>query len=167
MKAALYARYSTDKQRDASIEDQFRNCQAYAEREGWEVIARYADRGISGADAGRPQYQAMLADAKAGKFNVLLMDDLSRLSRDEVETRRALRRLPFWGVRVIAVSDGYDSESKGHKVHAGVRGLINEIYLDDLREKTHRGLTGQALKGFNTGGRCYGYRHIPIEDATR
>ena len=65
------------------------------------------------------------------------------------------------------MSDGFDSDSKGYKIHAGVRGLINEIYLDDLREKTHRGLTGRAVKGYNTGGRCYGYRHVPIEDGTR
>ena len=45
--------------------------------------------------------------------------------------------------------------------------MMNEIYLDDLAEKTHRGRTGQALKGFNCGGRAYGYRHIPITDPSK
>ncbi len=167
MKAALYGRYSTDKQREASIEDQFRNCKRHAEHEGWLIMARYKDGAVSGATADRPNYQAMLADAQAGAFDLLLVDDLSRLSRDDVELKQTVRRFRYWGSRIVGVSDGFDSDSKGYKIHAGVRGLINEIYLDDLREKTHRGLTGQALNGFNTGGRCYGYRHIPIEDGTR
>ena len=82
MRTALYARYSTDKQRESSIEDQFRNCVQYAERESWQITARYKDGAISGATADRPGYQAMLADAQAGAFDVLVVDDLSRLSRD-------------------------------------------------------------------------------------
>ena len=167
MKAALYARYSTDKQREASIDDQYRNCEQYAEREGWTITERYKDEAVSGAKNDRPGYQQMLSDAKAKRFDVLLVDDLSRLSRDDVEMKQVIRRFKFWGIRIIGVSDGFDSDSKGHKIQAGVRGLMNEIYLDDLRDKTHRGLTGQAIKGNNCGGRSYGYQHIPIEDPTQ
>jgi site-specific DNA recombinase len=167
MKAAIYARYSTDKQREASIEDQYRNCQHHAERQGWTVTKRYADKAVSGSKNDRVQYQQMLADAKAKTFDVLLVDDLSRLSRDDVETKQAIRRLRFWGIRIVGVSDGFDTGSKGYKIHAGMRGLINEIYLDDLAEKTHRGLTGQALKGNNAGGLPYGYRSVQVEDGHR
>ena len=166
-RAAFYARYSSDKQRDASIEDQFRNCESYAKREDLEVVARYEDRGVSGADANRTGYRRMLADAGEEQFDVLVVDDLSRLSRDDVEFKQTIRRLTFMEVRVVGVSDGFDSFGKGARVHAGVRGLINDIYLEDLREKTHRGLAGRALEGKNTGGRCYGYRHVPIEDPNR
>ena len=167
MKATAYCRYSTDKQRETSIEDQRRNCERFAEREGWQITTLYADKGMSGTRSDRPEYQQMLADAKNRAFDVLLVDDLSRFSRDQVETEQSLRRLEHWGIRVVGVSDGYDSQSKSRKVQRGVRGLVNELYIDDLREKTHRGLTGQALKGNNCGGRAYGYRHIPIEDPTR
>ncbi len=167
MKAATYARFSTDMQRDASIDDQCRNCARFAEREGWKVVAAYDDRGMSGTRTDRPGYQRMLTDAKARAFDVLLVDDLSRLARDSVENETVLRRLEHWGIRVVGVSDGYDSASKGRKMQRGMRGIINEAYIDDLREKTHRGLTGQALKGSNCGGRSYGYKHIPIEDPTR
>jgi len=167
MRAAIYARYSSDKQREASIEDQGRNAERYAEREGWNITTRYADRAISGSVKDRPDYQRMLKDAEAHAFDVLLADDLSRLSRDDVEMKQVVRRFRFWGVRIVGISDGFDSDSKGHKVHAGVRGLINEIYLDDLRDKTHRGLTGQALKGNNCGGKSYGYHHVPIEDPSQ
>jgi len=167
MKAATYSRYSSDQQRETSIADQRRNCQRYAEREGWKIVAQYEDKAISGSKRDRAGYQQMLADAEAKAFDVLLVDDLSRFSRDDIETKTAIRRLKHWGVRLIGVSDGFDSDSKGAKVQASVRGLMNELYLDDLAEKTHRGLTGKALAGFNTGGRAYGYRHIPIEDKTK
>ncbi len=164
MRAVFYARYSTDRQRESSIEDQFRNCMRLVKHEGWEVVKRYRDEAISGSTSNRPDYKKMLADADEDLFDILIVDDLSRLSRDDIEMKQVIRRFVFWGIRIIGVSDGYDSDSKGAKVHAGVRGLINEIYLDDLREKTHRGLSGNAIKGLNCGGRSYGYRHIPEED---
>ena len=167
MRVATYARYSSDRQREASIEDQFRNCVRLCERDNWDIVARYSDEAISGSRIDRPSYQAMLAAAKAKGFDVLVVDDLSRLSRDDVEMKQLIRRFRFWGLRIIGVSDGFDSNSKGYKIQAGVRGLMNELYLDDLREKTHRGLTGQALKGNNCGGRAYGYRHVAETEPNR
>lgn len=167
MKCATYARYSTDMQREASIADQVRNCEKYAQREGWQIIRSYADKGISGTKTDRPQYQQMLADAQAHQFDCLLVDDLSRLHRDDIETKQTIRRFRFWKVRLIGVSDGFDSNAKGYKLIAGMRGMLNDVYIDDLREKTHRGMAGQALAGLNSGGRVYGYRHIPIEDPKR
>ena len=161
---ATYARFSTDKQRDSSIEDQVRNCTNYANRHQWAVAHRFEDRGISGASKDRPGYCAMLKAAQAGEFDILLVDDLSRLSRDDIETKQVIRRFKYQGLRIVGVSDGYDSSAKGEKIQASMRGLMNELYLDDLREKTHRGMTGQAICGNNTGGRCYGYVHRAIED---
>lgn len=167
MKAAFYARFSSDLQRATSIEDQFRNCCKRAELEGWAVVATYADAAMSGTDANRPQYRAMLEAAARREFDVLIVDDLSRLTRDAVECERAIRRLEFIGLRIIATSDGYDSTSKARKVHRGFKGLMNEIFLDDLRERVHRGLTGQAQKHFWCGGRPYGFRLKPVLDPTR
>lgn len=167
MKAAIYARYSGDKQREASIDDQVRNCTQYAGREGLQVVQVYHDKAMSGASAARPGYQSMLAAATQSEFGVLLVDDLSRLSRDDIEMKRVLRKLVWQGMRIVGVSDGYDSARKGHKIHAGFKGLMNEMFLDDLRDRTHRGMTGQAIKGFNCGGRTYGYKNVPIEDPER
>lgn len=166
-KAGFYGRISTDKQRRESVDDQFRKCEQYAKREGWKITARYSDLGISGSRTDRPQYQAMLAAAVRKEFDVLLVDDLSRLGRDQVETEKAARRLQFHGIRVIAVADGYDSNAKSSKVHRGVKSLMNEIYLDDLRDKTLRGLEGQVLKHFWAGGRPYGYALHAITDASQ
>ena len=167
MKAAIYARYSGDHQRESSIDDQVRNCTRYIDAESFIVSKHYHDKAITGAVKARPGYLQMLKDAEARVFDVLVVDDLSRLSRDDYEMKGVLRRLQWQGVRVIGVSDGYDSARKGHKIHAGFKGLMNEMFLDDLRDKTHRGMTGQALKGYNCGGRTYGYRNVPIEDAAR
>ena len=166
-RAVIYARYSTDKQKDASIDDQVRNCKQFAEDKGFVVVNIYSDQAISGSNNRRPDYLQMYADGEAKKFDVLLVDDLSRLSRNDLEMKRIVNRFKFWGLRIVGISDGFDSDSKSYKIQSSVRGLINEVYLDDLRDKTHRGMTGQALKGNNCGGRCYGYKHIVEEDLIR
>ncbi|HKO88319.1 MAG TPA: recombinase family protein [Burkholderiales bacterium] len=160
MRAATYARYSSSRQRDTSIDDQERMTGRAIEHHGFALATRYADRAESGADCGRTDYQRMLDDAKARKWDVLVVDDLSRLARDEVEGPLTLRRLKFWGVRVISVGDGYDNASKGSRSQAGFRGLMNAIYLEDLAEKTHRGLEGQVLRGGIASAAPYGYRIV-------
>lgn len=156
MRTAAYARFSTDTQRDASIEDQLRNIRAHCARMGWPDPVVFADKAISGARTDRPEYQKLMHQAR--RFDVILVDDLSRFSRDSVETQQQIRRLKFAGVRVVGVCDGIDTANKGHKVGVGLRGLMSEVYLDDLADKTHRGLTGRALAGASAGGLPYGYR---------
>lgn len=157
MRTAAYARYSSDAQREASIRDQLRNIETYCERAGWPVPALFQDQAISGSRTDRPGYQAMLDAARDGRFDVLLVDDFSRLSRDHVEAAQAVRTLKFLGIRLIGVSDGLDTARAGYKLETGFRGLMAELYLDDLAEKTHRGLMGQALEGYSAGGLPYGY----------
>lgn len=160
MKIAAYARYSSDQQRPESIQDQLRNCRAYAGRMGWPEPILYSDEAVSGSLSERSGYQRMLADAQARSWDVLLVDDLSRLSRDQIETAKTVRLLQYWGIRLIGVSDGLDTEQKGYKIHAGMRGMMAELYLDELAEKTHRGLMGRALAGSSAGGLPYGYRRV-------
>ena len=153
-RAAIYARFSTDKQRDTSVEDQFRVCRQRAESLGLAIVAHHKDDGVSGSTPvdGRAGGVLLLADAMAGRFEVLLLEGLDRLSRDSVEQERIVRRLEHRGIRIIGVSDGYDSDSgASRKIYRGMRGLINEIFLDDLRAKTHRGLAGQVERGFTRG----------------
>lgn len=166
MRVAFLGRYSKDSQREASIEDQYRVCSYHDLAVRYGIARRYEDKAISGARDDRPEYQRMLADAKAGLFDVLLVEDLSRLDRSG-QTKQIIKRLKHWRVRVIGVSEGFDSDVKGYKVHVTFAELKNETFLDDLSEKTHRGLFGQAAKGHNAGGRSYGYKHIPIENPLR
>ena len=159
--AAIYTRYSSDRQRETSLEDQAHACNARAESEGWTVAKVYADAAISGARQDRPQYQAMLAEA-GRDWHILLVEDLSRLSRDEVEGVQSVRRLEHRGVRVIGVSDGYDSDRPGRTAQRSVRALLSALYLEDLAHRTHRGQEGQVRRGYRAGGLPYGYR--PVRD---
>lgn len=167
MKVALYARYSTDNQREASIEDQLRNCQRLVERERFEVVATFKDEAISGAKADRPGYLALLEAAKNRDFDLIVVEEVSRLWRDQEEQWRAVKRLEYWGVHIQGVNDGVNTRSEGYGLLLSIRGAMNEEARREIAKRTHRGLTGQALKGFNAGGRSYGYRHVPIEDPTR
>ncbi|MCO5761914.1 MAG: recombinase family protein [Chromatiaceae bacterium] len=167
MLAAIYCRYSSDRQRETSLADQETVCRRRAQAEGWVVDEVYADAAISGSRQDRPRYRDLLADAAAGLWSILLVEDLSRLSRDEVEGIQAVRRLEHRGVRVIGVSDGYDSSRPGRTAQRGVRALLSSLYLEDLAFRTHRGQEGQAKRGFHAGGLAYGYRSVRGDEGSK
>ena len=158
MRAAIYARYSTDQQNAKSTADQRRLCEAKLP-DGAQVVSFHADEAVSGSTpiARRPGGRALLADVLAKRIDLLLVESLDRLSRDQVDLESTVRRIERVGIRIIGVADGYDSQAGGRKVLRTMRGLIGELYLDDLREKTRRGLTGKALAGFAVTGPAYGY----------
>lgn len=157
MRTVTYARYSSDSQREASLDDQVRNCAQYCTRAGWPAPAVFSDAAMSGTHAERPGYRALIEAIESGRFDVLLVDDMSRLSRDTAESGRILRRLSWHNVRLIGVSDGTDTSRDGHELDTGILAVINEHYVRDLAKKTHRGLTGRALDGASAGGLPYGY----------
>src|SRR5215470_19531024 len=156
MRAALYARYSTDQQSEASVEDQIRVCERLAKRHGLTVVARYHDRAASGGTADRPGYQELLAAARARALDVILCEDLSRLWRNPAEQGPRLAELQDLGVHIVTVS-GLDSRQPGFKVIAGVMGSVNELARDEAAYRSRRGLEGLARQQKSTGGRAYGY----------
>jgi site-specific DNA recombinase len=158
MKAAIYARFSTDKQREASIEDQKRVCRDYAKRENLTIVRIFSDEGESGSNAERPGYLEMLAAARNDEFNVILCEDVSRLWRDEVEQPRCVAELRFYDKHIIGINDGIDTRREGYEFLLAVKGAQNAGYRKDIGKRTHRGLAGKALNGEHTGGKAYGYR---------
>jgi site-specific DNA recombinase len=170
MRVACYARYSSDLQRATSIEDQLRVARRYAEGEGWTIDETqiFSDAGISGASIdGRPGLQALLAAAarRPLPFDVVLVDDSSRVARDIADAVRILQTLKFFGVRVIYISQHIDSASDQAETLVAVHGMVDSLYLTEARKKIRRGLEGQHARGFATGGKTFGYRSIPIPDA--
>jgi site-specific DNA recombinase len=151
-RAVIYARYSSDNQRDASIEDQVRQCRARIDQEGWQRGQVYSDHAISGATTLRPGYQKMLEDARAGRFEVLVAEALDRLSRDQENIAGLFKQLSFAGVRLITLSEGEIGE-----LHVGLKGTMNALFLKDLAQKTRRGLEGRIRQGKSGGGLCFGY----------
>jgi hypothetical protein len=75
-----------------------------------------------------------------------------------------MQRLKFWGIRVIYISQGIDSDSEQAEPLVAVHGLIDSLYLKELAKKIRRGLAGQQERGFATGGRTFGYRTIAVPD---
>ena len=168
MRCGVYTRFSSDSQHPASIDDQLLACRRYAAQQGWQVLGahEYVDEALSGVGVEhRPAYRRLLA-ALAGPppFEVLLVDDLSRLSRDAAEILRLVRLLQGLGVKLISVADGIETGHKLSKLVVSMKAVINELYLDDLRDRTLRGLHGRFARGLHAGGRIYGYRAAPMVD---
>lgn len=161
-KAALYARYSSDLQSPHSIDDQWLVCRELAAREGWEIVAHYHDDAVSGASMrGRAGMVQLLADARAGRFNILCAEALDRISRDQEDIAHVDKLLRFNGITLHTVAEGLTNE-----MHIGLKGAMNALFLKDLADKTRRGLRGRVEKGQSGGGLAYGYDVVSGPDAT-
>ncbi len=168
MSVAVYAGYSSENQRPQSIEDQLRNCFAYADRRNITVSREhiYRDEAVSGALVTRPGLDSLTKAVEQGRVKTVLVDDLSRLFRDNTAFANLMADFKFHGVEVISVSDGISSLDDSATLSFGMRGVINEMYLEDLARKTHRGQAGQASKGSFMGSPPFGYkRPIPVGDS--
>ncbi|MFD1193810.1 recombinase family protein [Seohaeicola saemankumensis] len=151
-RVAIYARFSSALQSEASIDDQLRICRERAEREGWTVTEIFTDMAISGASMQRPGVQRLMDEASRGQFDIIVAEALDRLSRDQADVATLFKRLSFHGVRIVTLSEGEISE-----LHVGLKGTMNQLFLKDLAAKTHRGLRGRVEQGRSGGGNSYGY----------
>ena len=153
MRVAIYARYSSDSQREASIADQFRMCRLRAEKEGWQVIEEYSDHAISGSSMiQRPGIQAVIMDSARGRFDMILAEALDRISRDQEDIAGIYKRMRYADVKMFTLSEGEISE-----LHVGLKGTMNALFLKDLADKTRRGQRGRVEAGKSGGGNAYGY----------
>lgn len=161
MKAAIYARYSTDKQTELSIEAQYRACREYALKEGYEIVKEYADEAISGKSTiSRAAYQRMMRDAKQQKFDAILIHKYDRIARNLGDHVNLANRLDEYGIRLIAVAQDY-GEGKEAKLMRSMQWILSEYYIDNLAEEARKGLKEIALKGLHTGGVApFGYKVI-------
>jgi site-specific DNA recombinase len=160
MRVAIYARYSSDNQRDASIEDQVRQCRKRVHSEEWQETDVYADHSISGASTLRPGYQKMLKDARSGAFDILVAEALDRLSRDQEDIAGLYKKLSFASIKLVTLAEGEVNE-----LHVGLKGTMNALFLKDLAQKTHRGLEGRVRQGKSGGGNAFGYDVVKKTDA--
>ena len=154
MRVAIYARYSTDMQKEASIEDQVRLCKKKIDAEKWTFVDTYSDSGISGSlnETKRPDYGRLLADMAQDRFDIILTEALDRLSRDQEDISRLYKHATYFGVKLVTISDGEIGT-----MHIGLKGTMSALFLEELAAKTHRGLEGRIEKGRSAGGRAFGY----------
>jgi site-specific DNA recombinase len=155
--AAVYARFSSDLQRDRSITDQFALCEGFAKREGIKIVARFSDRAKSGASMfDRDGLIELREAAKRREFNAIIVESLDRLSRDQEDLAGLYKRLSHYGVEILTVNEG-----KTSAIHVGIRGLFGSLFLADLGAKIKRGHDGRVREGRFPGAVTYGYDRVP------
>jgi len=119
------------------------------------LVQVFQDQAVSGATSLRPGYQALLAAARDGGFDVVLAEALDRLSRDQEDIAALFKRMRFAGIRIVTLAEGEITE-----LHVGLKGTMNALFLKDLADKTRRGLRGRIEAGRSAGGNAYGYRVV-------
>ena len=171
MKAVIYARYSSDNQREESIEGQIRECTAFAEKNDLTILKHYIDRAYSARTDHRPAFQEMIKDSDKHLFDMVIVWKLDRFSRDRYDSARYKVLLKKNNVRVVSATEVISSGADGILLESVLEGFA-EYYSADLAEKVTRGMTENALKcKFNGGSMPIGYvideeQHFQIDPLT-
>ena len=157
MNAVIYARYSSDNQREESIEGQLRECKAFAKAKGLQIVGTYIDRALSAKTDNRPQFQKMIRDSAQKKFELVIVWKLDRFSRNRYDSARYKAVLKKNGVRVVSATEAISEGAEGILLESLLEGMA-EYYSAELGEKVLRGMTDNALKcKYNGGGLLTGY----------
>ncbi len=171
MRAVIYARYSSENQREESIEGQLRECTEYAKKNDIQLIGTYIDRAFSARSDNRPDFQKMVKDSSSKKFDLVIVWKLDRFARDRYDSAHYKAMLRKNGVKVVSATEKISEGSEGILMEAVLEGMA-EYYSADLSEKVVRGLTENALKcKFNGGTLPLGYtidseHHFQIDPVT-
>lgn len=153
----IYARYSSQGQREESIEGQLRECKDYAERQGWTVVGEYIDRALSGKTDKREDFQRMIRDSEKGHFRGVLMYTLDRFARNRYDSAMYKARLKKNGVRVFYAKQSIPDGPEGIILESVLEGYA-EYYSENLSRNVRRGMMENALQCKTTGGLCLGYQ---------
>ena len=157
MTAVIYARYSSDNQREESIEGQIRECTAYAKKNGITIVKHYIDRAISAKTDNRPEFQQMIKDSDKKLFDIVLVWKLDRFARNRYDSARYKTQLKKNGVKLMSATEIISEGPEGIILESVLEGYA-EYYSADLAEKVVRGQTENILKGRCNGGRgTFGY----------
>ena len=171
MKAVIYARYSSDNQREESIEGQLRECTEFATKKGLTVISSYIDRALSAKTDNRPEFQRMIRDSSKRLFDVIIVWKLDRFARNRYDSAHYKALLRKNGIKVVSATEAISEDSTGILLESLLEGYA-EFYSAELFEKVKRGLTENALKCKCNGGYVtYGYtvdegRYFQIDPTT-
>ena len=169
--AVIYARFSSHSQTEQSIEGQLAACYDFAEREGYTVIGEYIDRAISARTDDRPDFQRMIADSAKHAFEVILVYQLDRFSRNRYDSAVNKQKLKKNGVRVVSARENITADASGVLMEAVLEGMA-EYYSAELAQKIRRGMDISGSKCLATGGRpALGYKvdetkHYQIDEDT-
>lgn len=170
-KAAVYCRLSIEDeglaegQESRSISNQKSLLTAYAAARGWEIAGVYTDEDYSGLREDRPGFQALLRDAEAGRFSVILCKTQSRFTRNMATAEKYLHELfPLWGIRFVTAVDGVDTSRRENKKARQINSLVNEWYCEELSENIRAVFRRKMELGQFLGNYApYGYQKDPSD----
>ena len=170
MKVAIYCRLSEEDRNKQSATDDSNSIQnqktmllQYAMDQGWELYNIYSDDDYAGADRRRPEFNRLLKDAEAHRFDIVLCKTQSRFTRELELVEKYIHGLfPLWGIRFISIVDNADTANKGNKKSRQINGLVNEWYLEDMSDNIRSVLTNRRINGYHIGAfALYGYKKDP------
>ncbi len=156
-KAVIYARYSSDNQRDASIDQQVKACEIYAAEQNLEVLRVYDDRALTGKTDKRPGFLRMIRDSAKQDFTYVIVYALDRFSRNKYDSAIYKQKLKENGVRVLSAMEHITDDPTGALMESILEGFA-QYYSDELSQKIHRGLTDNAEKAIVNGSVPLGFR---------
>ncbi len=171
MKAVIYARYSSDNQREESIDGQIRECTAFAQKNGITILRTYIDRAFSAKTDNRPEFRHMIKDSSKKLFDMIIVWKLDRFARNRYDSARYKAQLKKNGIKVVSATESISDGADGILLESMLEGMA-EYYSADLSEKVVRGMTENALKcKFNGGTLTLGYKideeqYFQIDEAT-
>ena len=151
MTGVIYARYSSDNQREESIEGQLRECKAFAEKNDIQIVNTYIDRALSAKTDNRPDFQRMIKDSEKGLFDTVIVWKLDRFARNRYDSAHYKSILRKNGAKVISATEMISDTAEGVLLESMLEGMA-EYYSAELSEKVIRGLTENALKCKYNGG---------------
>lgn len=158
-KAVAYCRFSSENQREESIEGQKRAIQYYAKENGFEIVFVYVDRARSGKSAQRPQFQQMIEDCKTNGVQAVLVYKLDRFSRDTADALHYEEILSEYDITLISVMEKLDASPTGNLMKTIIMGM-NSFYVENMATDILRGMKENALQCLTTGGIApLGYRY--------
>ena len=160
-KAIIYARYSSDKQTEQSIEGQIRECEAFAKSKGYTIIGKYIDRALTGKADARPDFLRMVKDSHKKLFDYVIVYTLDRFSRSRYDSAHYKHILKKNGVKVLSAKENINDDPSGILMETVLEGMA-EYYSAELSVKVSRGMYEGFLKGYSSGSSCYGYDLVPV-----
>ena len=151
-KIVIYARYSSDRQTEQSIEGQLRVCHEYAERNDYVVVHEYIDRALSGTTDRRPAFLQMIEDSKKKEFEYVLVYQLDRFARNRYDSANYKMKLKKNGVRVLSARENISDDASGILMESVLEGMA-EYYSVELSQKVKRGVRESLIKGYTQADR--------------
>lgn len=151
MNVVIYARYSSYKQTEQSIEGQLKECYAYAEKNDYDVIGVYKDEAITGKSDDRPDFLRMIEDSKKKIFNGIIVYAFDRFSRNKYDNAFYKNELKKNNVRVFSATEPTSDDPQGNFIE-GLFECMAQYYSDELAQKVKRGVSINASKCLYIGG---------------